>query len=175
MNCGATAERVRGAVSGGAGETTPAAGPRLQPRNLTALARCRDHRVHEAHQVLADALHPDALDARLRALEQEVELVGGELGLGEAGLTTELEDARVLAPAVLVDRPSRRVVHLGQLGEGVEDGRAALLHLRERLPRAAAPAHELRAGITGVLGDDLVPRRLLLRDEAAHPLGDELV
>ena len=125
--------------------------------------------------MLADAAQRDALHAALRALEQEVELVGGELGVGEAGLATDGGDARVLGDAVLVDEAARRMVGLGELGERVLDRRAALLHLGERARGAAAPRDELRGRVAGVLGDDLRPRRLLLGEDAAHPLGDELV
>jgi hypothetical protein len=71
--------------------------------------------------VLADAPQAHALHAVLGPLEQEVELVGSQLRLREAGLTTELGDAVVLAAPVLVDEPAGRVIGLGELGQRVLD------------------------------------------------------
>src|SRR3954468_8903778 len=61
------------------------------------------NRIDEAHQMLADALQSNALHARLRALEEEVELVGRELGFTEACLSTEIENPLVLELPVLID------------------------------------------------------------------------
>ena len=69
--------------------------------------------------MLTHAFQPNALHACLRAFEQHVELVGGELGLGESGLASHLANTGVLADPMLIDDLACRVIRFGELRQCV--------------------------------------------------------
>src|SRR4051812_25568595 len=76
---------------------------------------------------------------------------------------------------MIIDHTTRRVVRLWQLGERIENGRAALLHPRECFGHATTPLFELRGRVARMRRDDLIPVAVLLRDDATHPFRDERI
>src|SRR4051812_3712048 len=139
------------------------------------LPRVLDHEIDELHQMFAEAAHTDALNTRVRPLEQHPEEIGGEIRILETGCLAESYDSLVLAGLVFLNDASRRMFGIRQLGERVSERRAALLHHLELGCRATAPVLKQALGIVRVVGRQIAPFILFARNHAAHPLGDELV
>ena len=81
----------------------------------------------------------------------------------------------MLSLAVLVDHAAGGMIRFGQLRQGIMQRRAAILQLGERRRRSAAPVNELRRRVARMRRHQFAPRLLFLRDDAAHPLGDQRV
>src|SRR4051812_5583378 len=111
-----------------------------------------DHPIHDFNQMLPNLPHSNALDARMRALEHHVEEVGGESWILETGRLAETYYTLVLALLVLLDHSPRRMVGVGQFGEGVAKGGSTFLHQPQLLGDAAAPILELAMRIAAMLG-----------------------
>src|ERR1700681_404572 len=96
------------------------------------LTRCQSppvvfhHQIHDLHEMLTDLPHPDTRSARMCALQHHGEQVRGEGGIRESSRLAKADDALVRSKLVLLHDAPRRMVWIGQLGEGVAKGRAAL-------------------------------------------------
>src|SRR6202165_527884 len=133
------------------------------------------HQIHDLYEMLTYLPHTDRLPARVGALEHHGEQVRGEGGILKSGRLAEADDALVRSKLVLFHDPPRRMVWIGQLGEGVAKSRAAFFH-RAKLGRCTtAPILELALRISAVLGVEILPVFLFVRDDPAHPFRDQLI
>src|SRR6185436_17178718 len=144
-------------------------------REPLLLSPVLNHQVDHLYQMFSDLAHPAALDAGVGALEEHLEQVRGEDRVLETGGLAQTYDTLMLADLVLLDHAPRRMVGIGQLGEGVAERGAALLHRSEFGGGAPAPVLEQALGIADVLRGEVLPLLFLVGDDPAHPLGDEVL
>src|SRR5690348_8211138 len=139
------------------------------------LPRVFDHQVDELNQMLAKFAHPDALNAGVGAFEQHPEQIGGEVGILETSGLAKSYDPLVLARLVLLNDTSRGMLRVGKLGERVPQRGSAFLQDLELGRGSPTPVLEQPLRIAVMVSGQIAPFILLVRDHAAHPLGDELV
>src|SRR5947207_2737234 len=125
--------------------------------------------------MFADLAHPDALDAGVGALEQHREEIRRPGGVLETGRLAKPYDALMRPNLVFLNYAPRRVLWIRQLGQGIAQRRAALLHFAELDRGASTPVLKQPRGITNVLGGQVLPLFFLVGDHAAHPLRAQLV
>src|SRR3981081_2705003 len=115
--------------------------------------------------MLAYLSHPDALPARMGALEHHRKQARREPGILKSGLLAEADDALVLSKPVFLDDAPRRMGGVGQLGESVHKGGPALFHGPKLGRGSAAPVLELALRISAVLRHEILPVLLFVRDD----------
>src|SRR5258708_7125157 len=107
--------------------------------------------------MLTDLSHPDTRSARMGTLEHHGEQIRGKGRIRETGRLAKPYDALMRAKLVLLHENPRRMIRVGQLGEGVAKGRAALFH-RAKLGRGTtAPILKLPFRISAVPGVESLP------------------
>src|SRR5438045_6576906 len=107
--------------------------------------------------MLANLSHPNALNARMRALEHHVEKIGGESRVFETRRLAQTYYALVLALLVLLDHPAGGMVGVGQFGEGVAEGGSTLFHRHQFLGYEEAPILDLALRVVAVHGVVNIP------------------
>src|SRR6266853_2529144 len=125
--------------------------------------------------MLTNLPHPDTRPARMGALQHHGEQVRRKGGIGESSLLAKADDSLVRSKLVLLHDAPSGMVWIGQLGEGVAKGRAALFHRAKLGRRAPAPVLELALRISAVLGVEILPVFLFVGDDPAHPFRDQLI
>src|SRR5712672_3827540 len=123
------------------------------------------HQINDLHEMLTDLPHPDTCSARMGTLEHHGEQVRGKGGIRETGRLAKPYDALMRAKLVLLHENPRRMIRVGQLGEGVAKGRAALFHRAKLGGGTAAPVLELSLRISAVFGVEILPVLFLMGDD----------